>query len=179
MRKGKNINFKRLYILKVLAILLILLLYIFTFMKHYCDFLVIGSGIAGLSYALKVAPYGKVIVITKSSIDETSTHYAQGGIAAVMAQSRHIRKTYQRHHYCWSRTKQRKIVRITIEESTESIKELINLGANFDKNTDGEYDLAKEGGHSEKEFSSQRYNWSRNSKSFIGANKITPKHYRS
>ncbi|NLL27960.1 MAG: L-aspartate oxidase [Bacteroidales bacterium] len=119
-------------------------------MKHYCDFLVIGSGIAGLSYALKVAPYGKVIVITKSSIDETSTHYAQGGIAAVMynpdTYEKHIKDTI----IAGAGLNNEKIVRITIEESTESIKELINLGANFDKNTDGEYDLAKEGGHSEK-----------------------------
>ena len=102
-------------------------------MKHYCDFLVIGSGIAGLSYALKVAPYGKVIIITKSSIDETSTHYAQGGIAAVMynpdTYEKHIKDTI----IAGAGLNNEKIVRITIEESTERIKELINLGTNFDK----------------------------------------------
>ncbi len=61
------------------------------------DFLVIGSGIAGLSFALKAAAAGKVIVVTKSSVDETNTRYAQGGIAAVMydpdSVEKHVRDT--------------------------------------------------------------------------------------
>ena len=53
-------------------------------MQRKVDFLIIGSGIAGISYALKVAPYGKVLIVTKSNADETNTKYAQGGIAGVM-----------------------------------------------------------------------------------------------
>jgi len=53
-------------------------------MKIRCDFLVIGSGIAGLSFALKAAPYGRVCVITKTVLDDCNTNYAQGGIATVM-----------------------------------------------------------------------------------------------
>ena len=52
--------------------------------KREVDFLVIGSGIAGISYALKVAEFGKVLMLTKSDEDESNTKYAQGGIAAVM-----------------------------------------------------------------------------------------------
>ncbi len=119
-------------------------------MKHYCDFLVLGSGIAGLSYALKVAPYGKVIILTKSSLEETATHYAQGGIAAVMYQpdsyEKHIRDTIN----AGAGLNNESIVRLTIEESTERIQELIDLGTQFDKGPDGGYDLAREGGHSEK-----------------------------
>ncbi len=119
-------------------------------MKHYCDFLIIGSGIAGLTYALKVAPYGKVVVLTKSALVETATHYAQGGIAGVMYSPDNYEKHIKDTINAGAGINNEKIVRITIEESTERIIELINLGAQFDKNDFGEYDLAREGGHSEK-----------------------------
>jgi len=118
-------------------------------MRKKVDFLVIGSGIAGLSYALKVAKYGKVCVVAKTNADETATRYAQGGIAAVMSDH----DTYEKHindtiiagdNLC-----DENVVRFTIRESTERVKELIEWGANFDKNKSGKYDLAREGGHSE------------------------------
>lgn len=119
-------------------------------MKQYCDFLIIGSGIAGLTYALKVAPYGKVVILTKSVLDETATHYAQGGIAGVMYGPDNYEKHINDTIVAGAGLNNEMIVRITIEESTERIVELINFGTHFDKNTDGEYDLAREGGHSEK-----------------------------
>jgi L-aspartate oxidase len=116
--------------------------------KKY-DFLVIGTGIAGLSFALKVAPYGSVCMITKTTAVETATRYAQGGIAAVM----YSPDTYEKHIsdtlVAGDDLNDEKIVRITITESTERVKELINWGARFDKTRDGRYDLGKEGGHSE------------------------------
>jgi len=118
-------------------------------MRKKVDFLVIGSGIAGLSFALKVADYGKVCIITKSKAEEGSTKYAQGGIAAVM----YTPDTYEKHikdtMIAGDELSDEKIVRITITESTDRVKELIEWGANFDKNAAGMYDLAKEGGHSE------------------------------
>ncbi len=118
-------------------------------MRYKVDFLVIGSGIAGLTYALKVAPYGKVIIVTKDAAAESNTRYAQGGIAAVM----YTPDTYEKHVQdtitAGAGLCDEKIVRITITESTERIKELINWGTNFDKTESGKYDLAKEGGHSE------------------------------
>ena len=118
-------------------------------MRHEVDFLVIGSGIAGLSYALKVAPYGKVIMVTKNGAEESNTRYAQGGIAAVM----YTPDTYEKHiqdtMIAGAGLCNEKIVRLTISESTERIEELIDWGTNFDKNKSGKYDLAKEGGHSE------------------------------
>lgn len=118
-------------------------------MRKKVDFLVIGSGIAGLSYALKVADQGTVCVVTKDKAEETATKYAQGGIAAVMyspdTHDKHIRDTLiAGDDLC-----NEKIVRITISESTERVKELIDWGTHFDKTKTGKFSLGKEGGHSE------------------------------
>ncbi|MCK9617568.1 MAG: L-aspartate oxidase [Lentimicrobiaceae bacterium] len=118
-------------------------------MRKKVDFLVIGSGIAGLSYALKMADSGKVCIVTKSKAEETSTKYAQGGIAAVMytpdTYEKHIRDTM----IAGDNLSNEEIVHITITESTERVRELIGWGTDFDKTKSGKYDLAKEGGHSE------------------------------
>ena len=118
-------------------------------MRKKVDFLVIGSGIAGLSYALKVARKGKVLVVTKSSASETATRYAQGGIAAVM----YTPDTYDKHindtMVAGDELSDPEIVKITITESTDRVKELIEWGTQFDKEASGRYNLAKEGGHSE------------------------------
>jgi len=118
-------------------------------MRKQVDFLVIGSGIAGLTYALKVAKYGKVCIATKSNMDDTATSWAQGGIAAVMytpdSYEKHIRDTI----IAGDGLCDEHIVRFTIQESTYRIKELIRWGAKFDKTKSGRFDLAKEGGHSE------------------------------
>ena len=118
-------------------------------MEKQVDFLIIGSGIAGLSFALKVADFGSVYMITKSSEDESNTKYAQGGIAAVM----HAPDTFEKHIEdtlnCGDGLCKEQIVRMVVEESTTCIEELIAMGAQFDKNEQGEYDLAREGGHSE------------------------------
>ncbi|MBW6492569.1 MAG: L-aspartate oxidase [Lentimicrobium sp.] len=118
-------------------------------MRKKVDFLVIGTGIAGLSYALKVAAYGKVCIVTKCEARESATRYAQGGIAAVMytpdTYAKHIRDTM----IAGDELSNPEIVKITITESTDRVKELIDWGVAFDKNPAGQYDLAKEGGHSE------------------------------
>jgi L-aspartate oxidase len=113
------------------------------------DFLVIGSGIGGLSYALKVAEHGKVCVVTKSNKDESNTKYAQGGIAAVMyspdSYEKHVADTLN----AGAGLCDEEVVRMVISESTERIGELIDWGVKFDKKSSGEFDLAREGGHSE------------------------------
>lgn len=117
------------------------------------DFLVIGSGIAGLTYALKVArefPEKKIIVLTKTQSDETNTKYAQGGIAGVTDFSqdsfeKHINDTLISGDGLCNKT----IVEIVVREGVERINELIEWGAQFDKEADGDYKLGKEGGHSE------------------------------
>ncbi len=118
-------------------------------MDKQCDFLVIGSGLGGLSFALKVAEYGKVCLITKSELGETSTKYAQGGIAAVTyepdSSEKHVKDTLiAGDHLC-----NEEVVRLVVEEGPEQIQQLIHWGTNFDKASSGKYDLAREGGHSE------------------------------
>jgi len=118
-------------------------------MRKYVDFLIVGSGIAGLTYALKVAKHGKVCMVTKSKMDDTATSYAQGGIAAVTYNPDSFEKHIQDTLIAGDGLCDEHIVRITISESAERIKELIRWGAKFDKTKSGRFDLAKEGGHSE------------------------------
>jgi L-aspartate oxidase len=117
------------------------------------DFLVIGSGIAGLSYALKVAqhfPDRQVLVITKTRVDETNTKYAQGGIAGVTdfehdSFDKHIQDTLiAGDGLCDPRT-----VEIVVKEGPDRIQEIIDWGTRFDKDAEGDYKLGREGGHSE------------------------------
>ncbi|MBQ0016001.1 MAG: L-aspartate oxidase [Bacteroidales bacterium] len=119
-------------------------------MRYEVDFLVIGSGIAGLSFALKVAPYGKVCVLTKGDASEGSTKYAQGGIAAVYGGlagadsfDRHIQDTLIAGDGLCDKA----VVEMTIREAPERISELVGYGVSFDKEN-GHYDLHREGGHS-------------------------------
>jgi L-aspartate oxidase len=118
-------------------------------MHIHTDFLVIGTGIAGLSFALKVAEHGKVLLITKTSFTETTTRYAQGGIAAVMHYSDTVEKHVHDTMVAGGNINNENIVRIAVTESKERIQELIDWGTQFDKNKKGEYALGREGGHSE------------------------------
>lgn len=117
------------------------------------DFLVIGSGIAGLSYALKVAkrfPDKKVLVLTKASEDECNTKYAQGGIAVVTDFSKdQFEKHVEDTLIAGDGLCKRHIVDIVIREGRQRVDELIEWGTQFDKDSSGTYKLGKEGGHSE------------------------------
>lgn len=117
------------------------------------DFLIIGSGIAGLSYAIKTAekyPDATITIITKTRSDETNTKYAQGGIAGVWDQDndshqKHIEDTL----IAGDGLCKEDIVEMVVKEGTDRIKEMIEWGAKFDRYDDGLYKLGKEGGHSE------------------------------
>jgi L-aspartate oxidase len=118
-------------------------------MRKYVDFLVLGSGIAGLTYALKVAKHGKVCIVTKAKLSDSATRYAQGGIAAVTYTPDSYEKHIQDTLIAGDGLCDEHVVRFTIKESTERIKELIHWGIKFDRTKSGKFDLAKEGGHSE------------------------------
>ncbi len=118
-------------------------------MKKQYDFLVIGSGLAGLSFALKVADKGKVAVLTKSDLLETNTFYAQGGIAAVTYKPDNIKKHIQDTMLAGDGLCNEVVVKMVVEEAQAQIAELIEWGTKFDREKDGKFDLAREGGHSE------------------------------
>jgi L-aspartate oxidase len=118
------------------------------------DFLVLGSGIAGLSFALKVAARGRVAIITKKNRAESNTNYAQGGIAAVTSKEDsfelHVRDTLE----AGAGLCKEAVVRAIVQEGPERVAELIDLGMRFSEREvagpegSRELDLGKEGGHS-------------------------------
>jgi len=120
------------------------------------DYLVLGSGIAGLSFALKVAPRGRVAIVTKKDRAESNTNYAQGGIAAVTSKEDsfelHVRDTLT----AGAGLCKENVVRTIVEEGPARIAELIELGMKFSERDapaeDGgrELDLGREGGHSKR-----------------------------
>lgn len=119
-------------------------------MTYEYDYLVIGSGIAGMSFALKVAGTGKVALICKTTLEEANTYLAQGGVASVTNLEvdnfdKHIEDTMIAGDWLSNREAVEKVVK----GAPQQIKELINWGVDFDKNEDGKFDLHREGGHSE------------------------------
>lgn len=117
----------------------------------HADFLIIGSGIAGLSYAIKVAenaPHHNILVVTKNDLNESNTKYAQGGIAVVTdytkdSAQQHIKDTI----IAGDSICDQEVVEMVVNEGPDRLKELIDWGAQFDRNSDGGFSLENEGGH--------------------------------
>ena len=118
-------------------------------MTHKFDFLVIGSGIAGMSFALKVADQGSVALLCKTTLEEGNTFYAQGGIASVTLPWDDFEKHVQDTLIAGDGLCDKQVVEKVVREAPEQIKELIRWGVDFDKDQKGDFDLHKEGGHSE------------------------------
>lgn len=117
------------------------------------NYLIIGSGVAGLTFAVKIAerfPDKKITIVTKANENESNTRYAQGGIAIVTDK---IDDSYEKHIQdtliCGDGLCDESVVKMVITEGPKRLKELIEWGAKFDKNNQGALDLGKEGGHSE------------------------------
>ena len=115
------------------------------------DYLVIGSGIAGLSYALKVAekhPENTVTIITKAGENDSNTRYAQGGIATVIDKNDSFEDHIKDTIIAGDGFRQEEVVKMVVSDAPKRLEELIAWGTNFDKTDSGAYDLGKEGGHS-------------------------------
>jgi len=117
-------------------------------MAERFDFLVIGSGVAGLSFALRAAEHGTVAVVTKKASAESNTNYAQGGIAAVMDPADSVEDHVRDTLVAGAGLCDPEVVRIVVTEGPERVRELMALGAAFDRAADGDLHLGREGGHS-------------------------------
>jgi len=120
-------------------------------MEIQTDFLVLGSGIAGLSFAIKAAELGTVAIVTKKGKFDSSTNYAQGGIAAVQDDDDSFESHISDTLACGADLCKEEVVRFVVEEGPARIEELVHWGVNFTRRESGDgcrYDLGREGGHS-------------------------------
>ncbi len=117
-------------------------------MAHSFDFLVLGGGIAGLTYALEASKHGSVAVLTKRARDESNTVYAQGGIASVLAADDSFELHIEDTLVAGAGLCHSDAVAVTVQEGPQRLKALVALGAEFNRKATGEFDLTREGGHS-------------------------------
>ena len=113
------------------------------------DYLVIGSGAAGLSFALKAAEHSHVIVVTKGEMNECNTNYAQGGICCVTYEPDTFQKHIDDTMVCGGGICDMQAVELVVTRAPQLMKDLVQWGTRFDKTREGRYELAREGGHSE------------------------------
>jgi len=116
-------------------------------MTSETDFLIIGSGIAGLSCALKLSQFGSVALVTKKHKAESNTNYAQGGIASVFDPGDSYVQHTQDTLTAGAGLCHQDAVRLIVEEGPTRVKELFELGVRFTKTKEGRFDLGIEGGH--------------------------------
>ncbi len=114
------------------------------------DFLVLGSGIAGLTFALRTARHGRVAILTKKTSAESNTNYAQGGIASVADPKDNLESHIKDTLEAGAGICHEDVVRRVISQGPHAIQELMEFGVEFSRNTQGGFDLGQEGGHSQR-----------------------------
>ncbi|RLB71246.1 MAG: L-aspartate oxidase, partial [Deltaproteobacteria bacterium] len=117
-------------------------------MQVTTDFLIIGTGIAGLSYALKVADHGTVALVTKRDIDISATQLAQGGIATVFSKEDSFTSHAEDTMVAGVYLSNPEIVDLVVQSGPQAIHDLIDWGVKFSRKSNRQYDLTREGGHS-------------------------------
>jgi L-aspartate oxidase len=119
-------------------------------MPQSFDYLVLGGGVAGLTFALEASKHGSVAVLTKRSRTESNTNYAQGGISAVLGKDDSFEQHVEDTLVAGAGLCKREAVEVTVREGPARLKELVALGADFDRRPSGEFDLTREGGHTKR-----------------------------
>src|SRR5687768_3635981 len=119
-------------------------------MQISTDFLVLGSGIAGLSFALRAAQHGEVTIVTKRAAHEAATSHAQGGVAAVLSPEDSFEKHAEDTRVAGADLCHDVVVDLCVREAPVAIDWLHKIGASFSRNGEGDFDLGREGGHSER-----------------------------
>ncbi|MFL5417910.1 MAG: FAD-binding protein, partial [Myxococcales bacterium] len=117
--------------------------------EHPVDFLVLGSGIAGLSFALRASKQGSVLLLAKRGRSESNTAYAQGGIAAVLSPTDSVEAHVKDTLVAGAGLCREEAVQVAVSEGPARVRELIDLGAEFTRDsTPLGFHLTREGGHS-------------------------------
>ena len=111
------------------------------------DCLVLGSGVAGLTFALRAAEHGEVTIVTKRAEDESATAWAQGGVAAVLASDDSVERHVSDTLTAGAGLCHEVVVELCAKEGPDALRHLIALGVPFSRDATGELDLGREGGH--------------------------------
>jgi len=119
-------------------------------MQLTTDYLVLGSGIAGLTFALRAAEFGEVLIITKRACDDSATNWAQGGMAAVLSPDDSFEKHAEDTRFAGAGLCHDVVVDICVREAPDSIRWLSDMGAKFSRSLSGEFDLGREAAHTER-----------------------------
>ncbi|MEO8552755.1 MAG: FAD-binding protein, partial [Kofleriaceae bacterium] len=112
------------------------------------DYLVIGSGLAGLNFALLAAEHGRVVVMTKKRPTDTNTNWAQGGVAAVLAKDDSFQTHIEDTLTAGDGLCDRRVVELCVEDGPRRVQRLLDLGVRLDRDAAGNLDLGREGAHS-------------------------------